>query len=298
LPHDGGTAVSSISGISSIASSSLRKKGPAKQQQLKLYGNTIRIESAQQCHIAIADFICSNALPFSITECPKFRKVIEVARFLGPNYRPPDRRLVGGKLMDLLFKMSYADLMSSVLSESEIFGISVFGDGATIKSIPLINILAASPNNPMALLDIVDCSAYLAEGGKKDAPYLANMIFPHIAALETSLGENNRSRKGVVDLILMDGAANVQKSARITAIKYPRVTVIHGAEHVVSLFFKDVYTHVSTLMFQQQCIIILYSHTHSHLFVQVSIVQNIIQRWQKIEECIWFMPASSTCHVS
>ena len=152
MPHDGGTAVSSISGISLIASSSLRKKGPAKQQQLKLYGNTIRIESAQQCHIAIADFICSNALPFSITECPKFRKVIEVARFLGPNYRPPDRRLVGGKLMDSLFKMSYADLMSSVLSESEIFGISIFGDGATIKSIPLINILAASPNNPMALV--------------------------------------------------------------------------------------------------------------------------------------------------
>jgi hypothetical protein len=55
--------------------------------------------------------------------------------------------------------------MSSVLTESEIFGISVFGDDVTIKVIPLINILAASPNNPFALLNIVDCTAYLAEKG-------------------------------------------------------------------------------------------------------------------------------------
>jgi hypothetical protein len=87
--------------------------------------------------------------------------------------------------MDSLFRVGYADLMSALVSESEIFGISIFGDGATIKNIPLINILAASPNNSCALLDIVDCTSHLAEGGKKDAPYLANMIMPHIAAIDS-----------------------------------------------------------------------------------------------------------------
>jgi hypothetical protein len=30
--------------------------------------------------------------------------------------------------------------------------VSIFGDGATIKSVPLINVLAAGPNNLFALL--------------------------------------------------------------------------------------------------------------------------------------------------
>jgi hypothetical protein len=46
----------------------------------------------------------------------------------------------------------------------------------------------------------------------------------------------------IVDLLLFDGASNVQKAAQLVSVAYPRITVIHGAEHVVSLFFKDVFT--------------------------------------------------------
>ncbi len=60
----------------------------------------------------------------------------------------------------------------------QFFWISIFGDGAMIKSVPLINVLAAGPNNPFALLDIVDCTSHVEVGGKKDAPYIANMILP------------------------------------------------------------------------------------------------------------------------
>ncbi len=102
--------------------------------QAKLYGNVIKTESAHLCHIAIADFICSNALPFTIAECPKFRKLLQVAKNLPSQYRPPNRHLVGGNLLDSLFKSSYKDLMQSVTSESEIFGRSIFGDGTTIKN--------------------------------------------------------------------------------------------------------------------------------------------------------------------
>jgi hypothetical protein len=198
-----------------------------KQQQMKLYGNEIKLESGDCCHIAIADFICSNALPFSLPECPKFCMVLEIAREMGPYDQPLDCRLLGGKLIDSLFKVCFADLMSSLLSKSEIFGISVFGDGATIKSIPLINILAASPNNPFALLDIVDCTTHLAEGGQKDASYLANMILPHISMMELLRDENNKYCKSVDDLVLFDGASNVQKTGQILAINHPQITVVH-----------------------------------------------------------------------
>ena len=43
------------------------------------------------------------------------------------------------------------------------------------------------------------------------------------------------------DLCAFDGASNVQKAGAILSTHFPRVTCIHGAEHVVSLFFDDVF---------------------------------------------------------
>ena len=43
------------------------------------------------------------------------------------------------------------------------------------------------------------------------------------------------------DLVAFDGASNVQKAGRILSIVFPRVTCIHGTEHVLSLFFDDVF---------------------------------------------------------
>jgi hypothetical protein len=67
--------------------------------------------------------------------------------------------------------------------------------------------------------------------------------------------------KGVVDLVLFDGASNVQNAGQILAINHPQITVVHSAEHVTSLFFKDIYTHVSSLSL---CIHLIASLSPSH----------------------------------
>ncbi len=54
--------------------------------------------------------------------------------------------------------------MKTLLSEARVFGLTLFGDGATIKTFPLVNVLAAGINNPFALLDIADCTDNLAKG--------------------------------------------------------------------------------------------------------------------------------------
>ena len=46
-----------------------------------------------------------------------------------------------------------------------------------------------------------------------------------------------------------DGASNVQKTGQIIAKHYPRVTVINDAEHIVALFFKDVFEKVKVYKF-------------------------------------------------
>jgi hypothetical protein len=65
---------------------------------------------------------------------------------------PPDRQSGSENLLNSLFNTGFADVMKTLLSEAHIFGISIFGHGAMIKSVPLINVLAAGPNNPSALL--------------------------------------------------------------------------------------------------------------------------------------------------
>lgn len=39
----------------------------------------------------------------------------------------------------------------------------------------------------------------------------------------------------------------MQNAGQLLQVKYPRITVGHGAEHVVSLFFKDVYEKVNAI---------------------------------------------------
>ena len=45
------------------------------------------------------------------------------------------------------------------------------GDGAT-KKVPLINFLVHVPGKGVSLLDVVDCTAHMSEGGTKDALYV------------------------------------------------------------------------------------------------------------------------------
>ena len=72
----------------------------------------------------------------------------------------------------------------------------------------------------------------MSAGGKKDASYIARLFEPHLRYLDPN--------KNCVDLFYFDGASNVQKAGDILCAKYPRATCLHGAEHVVSLFFADI----------------------------------------------------------
>ena len=201
--------------VSSISSNSLlpskfargtprRPRGsPPQRQQMKLCGRDLNNPIAnQRMDIAVADFFHSNCLPFSLTRCPKFIKVIAEAKNVGTKYQTPDRNRMSGPLLDGLYESNYDEMMRTLLIDSRIFGISIFGDGATITNTPLINILAASPNNPSALLEIVDCTDQMASGGKKDASYLANLVRPCIGMIEAKANTSKQqNHQAVVDLV-------------------------------------------------------------------------------------------------
>ena len=62
--------------------------------------------------------------------------------------------------------------------------------------------------------------------------YIAGLFLEHLKELDP--------KKELVDAVYFDGASNVQRAGNILSIHYKKITVLHGAEHVVSLFFSDV----------------------------------------------------------
>ena len=175
-----------ISNISSNSFFSIKRarSGPGRprgapfvqpqQQQMKLCGRDINDPIPNQRMDIAANFVHSNCLPFSLTRCPKFLKVIaEGKNVVGTKYLPPNQKQMSWTLLDGLYVSSYDEMMRTLLLESRIFGVTIYWDGATITTTPLINILVASPNNPSMLLEIVDCTSQMAIRGKKDATYLA-----------------------------------------------------------------------------------------------------------------------------
>jgi hypothetical protein len=65
---------------------------------------------------------------------------------------------MSGLLLDMRYDTNKEEMIKNLLLESKIFGVTIFGDGATNTNVPLMNFLAASPNNLFALLAIVDCT--------------------------------------------------------------------------------------------------------------------------------------------
>jgi hypothetical protein len=127
-------------------------------------------------------------------------RIIDIARTLGPSYNAPHCNEISGNLLSKLYDFNWDKQMSSILMEAKIFGVTVFGDGATIKSFPLVNVLAAGVNNPFALLDIADCTDHCSSGGKKDAPYIAGLVDPWIVKMESEVDAMKQRHTGIVDL--------------------------------------------------------------------------------------------------
>ena len=196
--------------------------------------DSLELQTEGRLTMAIADLIHSCGLPFSLASHHKFQRVLTYAKQAPKNYTPPNRNLVAGKLLDLNYDIYKNQTMENLLKEADIYGLTFFGDGATIKKSPFMNILASSIHEPAGCLSIVDCSGHLASDGTKDAFFIANLFIPHIKAIETK-------NPKCADLVIFDGASNVQKAGALLEAQFPRLSVIHGAEHVVSLFYSDVF---------------------------------------------------------
>ena len=92
---------------------------------------------------AIADLIISEGLSFNLSQKPRFKKVLELARTVSKFYQPPNRKLISKDLLDVIHNHKMERNFSLIKKESDILELLFKEDGATISRIPLLNILVS-----------------------------------------------------------------------------------------------------------------------------------------------------------
>ena len=84
----------------------------------------------------------------------------------------------------------------------------------------------------MSVLELFYFQGHLAYGGTNNATFIWNVLFDHFKRIDP--------HKSIIDVIIFDGASNVQLAGELLQIRYPNITVMRGVEHTVSLFFNNV----------------------------------------------------------
>ena len=86
--------------------------------------------------------------------------------------------------------------------------------------------------NILPVLEIVDCQGHLAYGNKKDGTLTCNQFLNHMKYIYPA--------KTLSDIFMFDGSSNVELGGRLLKVHHLKLTVMHGVEHTVSLFFNDI----------------------------------------------------------
>jgi hypothetical protein len=124
-------------------------------------GGGVSAFNATKLTSAIAEFVYCKGLSFSSVEGPHFMEILRLAKLVPTSYRPPTRKVLANELLDISYGNRMATFMNRLEIDVDVYGLSLFGDGATVHGMPLMNILASGVSEPSAVLAIVDCKFLL-----------------------------------------------------------------------------------------------------------------------------------------
>ncbi len=120
---------------------------------------------------------------------------------------------IGGELLDLNFETRYQANKAALLKEAQTFGLAFLGDGATVRRMALLNILAMCAGTPPITVSIQECTTHMQDGGKKDASYIASLFSDEVIKFDP--------QSSFTDGFFFNGASNVQKAGQILMAMFP-----------------------------------------------------------------------------
>jgi hypothetical protein len=123
-------------------------------------------EAKLRANVSIPHWILANNRPHT-SEDHLFTRMLKHIQQCGSSYKPPTWYEIGCTLLDSTFETYYEEELKKLMEDISIYGASIYGDGATVKGTPLINVMASSPNNPACVLDIMDCTGHQQAVGRR-----------------------------------------------------------------------------------------------------------------------------------
>ena len=92
------------------------------------------MQNNTQMEMAVADFFYCKTLPDVVTNSYPFRRVLQLARTVGNDSKPPGRMKVEASLLKLNYKNKHKDNKETLLKEAYFFGITILGGGVETKA--------------------------------------------------------------------------------------------------------------------------------------------------------------------
>ena len=94
-----------------------------------------------------------------------------------------------------------------LLKDTPLCGLGYQGDGASVRDVACVNVLASGVHRQISVQEIVDCADHLQAGWKKDAKVVAESFIQPILDLDPH-GDN-------VDFLILDGTAVCKKAQEV-----------------------------------------------------------------------------------
>ena len=105
--------------------------------------NTQKMMTSNKTRLAveITDIIISEGLSFNLTQKPRFKKVLDLARNVSKCYQYPNRKPISKDILDVIHYHNMERNLILIKKESDIFGFLFLGYRANIYRFPPLNIL-------------------------------------------------------------------------------------------------------------------------------------------------------------
>lgn len=155
-----------------VASVVAKKRAKFKQPKLKCF---LKENNAAAADHAVAQWAIAHGIPANAMEGVYWKQMNrKLANVVASSYKPMYRQKLYDKMLPELKKMAEQELKEHLKHRPDV-GRSLTGDGATKSKVPLVNFLVHVPGKGVKLINIIDCTDHLAEGGAKDGMYVRVM---------------------------------------------------------------------------------------------------------------------------
>ncbi|XP_047128963.1 uncharacterized protein LOC124809189 isoform X2 [Hydra vulgaris] len=212
----GKSSLGSVSSISSLT--------PCKKQRLmSSYTISTNLEQKENIDIKIAKFFFSANVSFKTSENQEF---IDMISSLRPGYKPPNRKMLGGELLEKVYEEVNKKMMDQLTQEEKT--ITIMQDGwSSVTNDPIIAHSAYDGLNSK-ILCITDCAS-----NKKTAKYCTELLCNVIKDLKETYNKE-------VFAVVTDNENKMKKMRDSIKETYPNLLTYGCSAHYLNLLEKEV----------------------------------------------------------